>query len=468
MFCRSLFRLSILLMLVPANIAWCLQMLRLAAPFLLVPRQDRNLPWQLICRVNQGSVLAMAVTQVCNVFQSFFFFKSLILKFAAIGGAVTATTLFIAKADRIAASKRKVIVSFTTSTALNCGDSVSISFPSTFFNLNPLPNGNQQAVASSTGISGPFVVSSAGLNTQRRNMIFTIAVNGNVAAGPQTVTLCGLTLTTAFQNRQCGVSVTTTKDWTTTYAPTGDIGPASGQVTAVSLSIPWASRIAGSSSGTAAFAFTTQSDCTNITLTFPANFFVANTASCGAPPAIVVAGLPGFSLVGSSPTGPVTGPTTSTTFVFLPQSSQSLPAGSYVATFTSVTFGVATAGSDTGITVQTNSDSVSVGVPSGPLSGYQVTAFALPSCVASLSTCQSASVSFLSNAASIQAGSTLTITFSSTMPISGSPNQFVTSSGALVTGQVSGQCLSFRCMATPLLCIYICISCDIFVLLLHL
>jgi hypothetical protein len=129
-------------------------------------------------------------------------------------------------------------------------------------------------------------------------------------------------------------------------------------------------------------------------------------------------------------------------------SSAALPAGSYAVTFSGVTFGAATAGSDTGITVQTSVggvvvDAVSDAAPSGPLSGYQVLAFTLPTCLASLDqTCQSATLTFLSNAAPIPAAAALTISFSSPSPnpapISGAVEQFVTSSGAVVAGTVAG------------------------------
>jgi hypothetical protein len=237
------------------------------------------------------------------------------------------------------------------------------------------------------------------------------------------------------------------RDWTTTFAPTGTIGAAAaaGKVFAVSLTIPWDNRVASRSSQTAVFAFSTRTalpagGSNSITITFPLNFFVSNTASsCGITESISANGIPGFSFSG-------TGPSSTTTFVL--SASAALPAGSYAVTFSGVTFGAATAGSDTGITVQTSVggvvvDAVSDAAPSGPLSGYQVLAFTLPTCLASLDqTCQSATLTFLSNAAPIPAAAALTISFSSPAPnptpISGTVEQFVTPSGAVVAGAVSG------------------------------
>ena len=354
---------------------------------------------------------------------------------------MTATSLFIAETDRVVGvPNRRAVVRFTTSTALICGDSISIAFPQGFFSNSV--DGRAQVIASSFGVPGPVAVSSTGVNNQRFSTIFSITVNSSVPAGPQTITLCGLTFNNAF-GATCGVSVTTNKDLTTTYAPTGSIpGTVFGQVTAVSLTIPWANRVARRSSQTVTFSFTTQTPFPegggSITIIFPSNFFVNNFAACGGTPTTIsVTGVPGYSLDTS------TGPSSSDRFVLR---GGRLPAGPYVAVFTGVTFGEPTVGSDTGIQVQTSVDAISFpGSPSGPLSGFQVTAFTLPSCVAApleQSTCSTASITFLTNILSLAPGTSLVITFNNPMggggsPIGGTPDQFMTSSGALVTGQMT-------------------------------
>ncbi len=362
---------------------------------------------------------------------------------------MTATSLFIAETDRIAdAPNRRAIVRFTTSTALICGDSISIAFPQNF--ISNIPDGRAQVLASSFGVPGTVAVSSQGVNTQRFSQIFSITVNASVPAGPQTITLCGLTFNN-FLGSGCDVSVTTNKDWTTTSVPAGTIGAVNGRVTGVSLTIPWANRIAGRSSQTVTFAFTTQTQLPegggSITITFPPNFFADNAQTCGDTPpiSVAVAGVPGYSLDRSA------GPSSPTQFVLL---GGRLPAGPYVAIFTGVTFGASTAGSDTGIQVQTSVDDISTGSPSGPLSGFQVTAFTLPSCVAApleQRTCSTASITFLSNIPTLSPGSSLVITFSgpvgSVAPIDGTPDQFVTSSGALITGQFTSNTITLTVQA---------------------
>jgi hypothetical protein len=372
-------------------------------------------------------------------------------QFSAIGGAVTGTTLTVAAADRAgAASNRKVVVSFSTSTALVCGDTVTITFPSTFLASPILYNGRFQSIASISGISGDVAVTDQGVNQQTPGPLrpsqdlmyvaFIITVSGDVPAGSQTVTLCGLSLNLFPTNQPCGVSVRTNRDWTTTFAPTGTIGNAATlTVSGVSLDIPWANRVASRSSQTAIFKFTTSAQVSagsSITLSFPPNFFVMNSISnCGSQDQVIATGIPGYSFTGA-------GPTTSSSFVL--SGTASLPAGSYVVTFSGVTYGTATEGSDSGISVTINGQ-VSSAAPSGPLSGYQVTAFSMPTCVASLGqTCSSASLSFLSNAAPIAAGSSLTISFSGgSAPISGTPAPFTTSNGAIVSGSFSGLCRLF-------------------------
>jgi hypothetical protein len=353
---------------------------------------------------------------------------------SAIGGAVTATALTIAAPDRAAsASNRKVVVTFTTTTALVCGDTVSITFPANFFAITY--DGRFQSMASSFGLTAAAAITDAGINTQQSSTVFIVTATGSVPAGPQTVTLCGLTLNTFLTSAPCGVSVSTNKDWTTTFAATGTIGRASsGQVYAVSLSIPWSNRIAGATGQAATFAFSTVTpllagQANSITITFPNGFFAPNAVPpCGATAVITATGIPGYTFAATQPTSP-------TTFVLT--STAALPAAAYVMTFSGLTFGTATEGLDSGINVKTSIDTASINAPSGPLSGYQVTAFTLPTCVASVSqTCQSASVTFLSNADAIAPGSSLTITFSSSgsgTPILGTPGQFATQNGAIVT-----------------------------------
>jgi hypothetical protein len=261
----------------------------------------------------------------------------------------------------------------------------------------------------------------------------------------------------------CGVTVTTNRDYTTVigpvtflpgkYAPPGIIVNM-GFVTAVSMNIPWANRIAGNSGQSVTFAFTAASSLpsggvpdmqTNnyIQVNFPPNFFTKNVAgTCVAPPAVVsVTGLPGdytfldfFSAAATQCTDNV--PCVS--FRITSPSNAALSAGSYTMTVNGLTFGAATAGNDAGIQIQTPLDRASSACSSGPLSGYNVTAFKLPTCRAS-SSCQSVAISFMSNAGTIFRSSTLNIFFDYAI-VSGSTS--ITVGGALLTGSVINNMLT--------------------------
>ena len=206
----------------------------------------------------------------------------------------------------------------------------------------------------------------------------------------------------------------------------------------VTLTIPWANRIAGATSQTATVAFTTMSQTSSgFTVVFPNNFFVQNALPCGAsfPPPPTVTGIPGAAFVFFPAGGPGAG-TQLVVSVTTP-----LPAGSYTAIFSALTFGAQTPGVDNGIQVVTDADDISQpGSPSGPLSGFQVTSLTGPSCQAPMdrSTCQTVTIGFLSTV-DLNVGQSLAITTStfgptaSIFPVSGVPERFTTASGAVVT-----------------------------------
>jgi len=345
--------------------------------------------------------------------------------FPALGGTVSGATLTIATADRIvSAANRKITVSFTTASALVTGNIVTVV----------LPSGLVTAVTggAATGISATAALSGA------NNIALT--ATANVGAGLVTVVICGVTLGSLMFN--AGMGVMTTMDYITTCSVTANatIGT-QGRVTAVSMSIPFANRVAGNTAQSATFAFTTatmlpasSTNCNavnSVTIAFPANFFVSNAAgSCGASAAMLtVTGLTGYTLTGTG-----SGPSSTTTFVFT--GTAALPAANYRVVIGGLTLGAATAGGDansgTGITVRTSMDTASVIAPSGPISGYQVTSVTMPSCQASPS-CQSIVIGFNSTVGSIPPGGTLAIGFT-TAPVAGAPDAFMSGS-ALITGE---------------------------------
>ena len=355
--------------------------------------------------------------------------------YPSLGGVVTSATLQILPHDRIAAANRNLFLIFTTATTLVNGNTININF-----NQNNAQNGFIQAVTSEAVIG---IAANAALASSGNSIVLTVT-GSTVTAGVVMVTICGVTLGFFPVNNLYGVSVTTSQDFTTTCSPTGTVAAVNGQVTSVSMTIPWANRIAGNSVQ-ATFSFTTQTmlpssiaNCYNlnsVNITFPSNFFVPVAQnSCGVTARLSATGLPGFTLVGIVDTSASTA-----TFVFV--GNTSLPAGAFVVVIGGLTLGSATAGSDTGVTVQTNMDAASAGSPSGPISGYKVIYATMQSCQVSTS-CQSLIVTFMSNAGPIAPGGTLSITFT-TVPVAGIPDAFMSGS-ALITGILTGNTLALK------------------------
>ena len=346
--------------------------------------------------------------------------------YPALGGAVTATTLTIATSDRLAVANRKVIVSFTLATALISGNTITIMLPNGF--VSAVTAGAVTGIAANAALSGNNIV---------------LTASGAVTATAQTVNICGVTLGSFPTNSVKGVQVMTTMDYTTTCSATGTVGT-TGQVTAVSMSMPFANRVAGNTAQSVTFSFTTatalpvsSANCNaanSVTITFPNAFFASNAAgSCGVAATMLTAtGLTGYTLSGTG-----SAPTSGTTFVFT--GTAALPAAAYTVVIGALTLGSATSGSDTGVTVQTSMDSVSVGAPSGPISGYQVTSVTMPSCQVS-STCQNVVIAFSSTAGAILPGGTLTIGFTNA-PVAGTPDAFM-SGTALITGALAGNTIT--------------------------
>jgi len=307
------------------------------------------------------------------------------------------------------------------------GNTITVNLPAGL--VSAVTGGAVTGIAANAALSGSNIV---------------LTASGAVTAAAQTVTICGVTLGSFPTNNVKGVSVMTTMDYTTTCSATGTVG-AMGQVTAVSMSMPFANRVAGNTAQSVTFAFTTatalpvsSANCNNVnsvTITFPTNFFASNAAgSCGVAATMLTAtGLTGYTLSGTG-----SGPSSTTTFVFT--GTAALPAGPYTVVIGALTLrGTATVGDDAGIKVSTSMDSQSVGAPSGPISGYQVTSVTMPSCQVS-STCQNLVIAFSSTAGTIAPGGTLAIGFT-TAPVAGTPDAFM-SGTALITGALAGNTIT--------------------------
>jgi len=352
--------------------------------------------------------------------------------YPALGGQVTAVALNIATSDRIAALNRRIIVSFTLATALASGNTITVRLP-----LGLVQN---VVAGDATGILARAALADA--SGIRRNIVLT--ASGVVTAAAQMVTICGVQLGLFPTNNinVNAVEVVTTMDYTATCSETGTVGTSPARVTAVSMNIPlFASRVAGNTAQTVTFAFTTStllptssSNCNSVnrvTITFPNNFFVANgvpVGSCTAAAMLQITGLDGYTLTGSR-----TGPSSTTQFIFT--GTDALNPATYTVVIAGLTLGPLNLGDDLGIRVETSLDAISIGAPSGPISGYMVTSVTMPSSCQVSSSCQNVVIGFSSTAGSILKDGTLDITFT-TAPVTGSVQAFM-SGDALIAGALT-------------------------------
>jgi len=129
-------------------------------------------------------------------------------------------------------------------------------------------------------------------------------------------------------------------------------------------------------------------------------------------------------------TGSRTGPTSNTQFIFT--GTDALNPATYTVVIVGLTLGAANLGDDLGIKVETSLDTISIGAPSGPISGYMVTSVTMPSSCQVSSSCQNVVIGFSSTAGSILKDGTLDITFT-TAPVTGTVQAFM-SGNALITG----------------------------------
>jgi hypothetical protein len=397
--------------------------------------------------------------------------------YPALGGVVTLTTITIPPFDQlIRSSNRKIVISFSTSTSLVCGDTITVTFPFSFLHTV----GGLALPSNVTGLPVSFGSIVRITDSGPQQSQFVLKATAAIVAGSQSVTICGVTIKSlpnfpfdcSFGG--CGIQVWTNRDYTSvfgpiTITPNTYLSPNTraplfcASVTSVSMTIPWANRKARNSGQSVTFTFATPSELpagynvdlplnNSIFVHFPNDFFVKNTGECGVA-GINIIGLPAdyqfndffYNIMPYDTTlypcqkGSLNAPCNF--FHIVSPTNAALPAGAYTITVNGLTFGDETAGVDgsQGINVAPNQASVlrpifittslhypnadpaadSSRASSGPLSGYKVTSFTLPTCRVS-STCQSVAVSFMSNAGPILFNNTLEISFSPTAPISGS------------------------------------------------
>jgi len=152
---------------------------------------------------------------------------------------------------------------------------------------------------------------------------------------------------------------------------------------------------------------TGSASCPNsVVITLPANFLATIVAVCGVTQAVSQLGLDASYAV------------TYTTGSITLTGTAGVTAGKQTVTISGLTFGAATNGVDTGVTVSTSApDGVSAGVPSGPLSGFMVKSVTASGCGV---TCQALVVTF---SAMTSSASPITISFAG-HTITGAPAKF--------------------------------------------
>jgi len=309
----------------------------------------------------------------------------------ALGGVVSNVAVTVAASDRVATvTNRAITVAFTIANQLATGATITIGYPTGFLSTTPTPT---VTMATATGTTAAAPGSDS--------IVLTTATAALPAGSTVTITLCGATMGAgAALGSALAATVSTSQD---RIACNNLAAITVGTVTAVSMTIAAAQRVASNTNQAAVFAFTTattmttgSASCPNsVTITLPSNFLASIAAVCGVTQAVTQAGLDASYAV------------TYTTGSITLTGTAGLTAGKQTVTISGLTFGAATNGVDTGVTVSTSADAVSAGVPSGPLSGFTVKSVTSSGCGV---TCQTLVVSF--SAYTSASSNPITITFS--------------------------------------------------------
>ncbi len=106
--------------------------------------------------------------------------------------------------------------------------------------MNTVTNGDVTGIAASAAYDA--------------NTITLTVASAGLTAGPKAVTICGVTLNSFTADSTTGIKVSTSKDYSTACSASGTVGTSQGTITDVSMTIPFASRIA-STAQSAGFDF---------------------------------------------------------------------------------------------------------------------------------------------------------------------------------------------------------------------
>ena len=264
---------------------------------------------------------------------------------------VFAVAFTVSDADRAPGTHNaSATFSFTVYTVIHAGGSITLNYPTAFFEPDVTPTSASSSVQDLSFAFHP---------TANNSLVLTIAGDPSgppVVLRSVVITVYGLTMGAATEGSSQGVTIQTSADIAVSLAvPSGSI---TGRAKFVLLEISTADRVAGNSNSTILLTFTPSAPIQTggaITMNYPHAFFAPDiTASTAASSAQDVA----FSLQ----------PTSNTSLV-LTLSAAAVPASSPITiTITGMTMGAATDGSPTGITVQTSADTgLSLPVHSGSI-----------------------------------------------------------------------------------------------------
>jgi hypothetical protein len=271
---------------------------------------------------------------------------SVAISSGAIFGQVTTVAFTIQPTDRIAArASVPVTVSFTLTTALPIGGTITLNYPSGFFAPSITPSPISAGTSNLAGLTGTCAATTA------TSVVMTTATAA-IPAANFVVTISGFQMGPVTAGA-VGITVQTSSD--TEFSPPVASGAINGQVTAISFTVASSDRIAAKAAVPVTLAFTLTTllpIAGTITLSFPQSFFAASTPTVSAGSSTVA----GFSGTCSA---------TNANSVILTTGGAAIPASPFVVTISGFVMGAATAGA-VSVTVQTSADTaISDSVASG-------------------------------------------------------------------------------------------------------
>jgi len=323
----------------------------------------------------------------------------------ALGQCVEFTSLTMATNE--AGSTASPVLTFTLSTTVPAGGTITLNMPVGYF------------IGTASIHSGSAGVIMMGYATVTSTQIVITITMGSIGIESDiTVTLSGMTLGAAQNSGTFSLSTSSEPMSCQSLVAPAIVATSTGpRVFGVGFSIAGPDRVPGATGKSVTFTFVTSTFLAAgdaITLNYPSGFFVT-----GQPPAVRSSSGAFSAIFGGSSSVVLT-------------TSIALPVGFYIVTLSGITFGPATRGSATGISVSTSRDAASLGYPSG----------ALGQCV------EFTSLTMATNEAGSTASPVLTFTLSTTVPAGygtitlNMPVGYFTGTASIPTGSASVPVLS--------------------------